>query len=255
MPFTKAPRRKIVGRYSSRMSKLSIEFFVGLAASVAVAVIIYFLDKSDKTSPLLNIGLLIVIAAALIYLAWHIPWIWSPSQVALRVWRASLCICIVLLAVAWFGIWTWPRPTQPASIRLKYSSRQTVQLSQQPGDYNETINLDNAAILALGDPSDSESVTMLLQSEAPRTITNPKFGQKYRSGKKTLIISPVDRGKTEITDLTISAFSGQFHFDTSANRVQLIRVGDREFRVSLDAINDKSEKYILIEYVFGISEQ
>jgi hypothetical protein len=235
------------------MSKLgSVEF----SLTFVVALALFILDKSGKGSALLNIVLLILMAVFIIHPALQVAWIWSPSQVALRIWRASLCICIVLLAVARFGIWTWPKPTQTVSIRLKYSSRQTVRLSQEPGEYNETINLDNAAILALGDPSDSESVTMLMQSEAPRTITNPKFGQEYRSGKETVVISPVDRGKTEITDLTMSAFSGQFHFDTSANRVQLIRMGDREFRVSLDAINDKStEGRMLIEYVFGISEQ
>jgi hypothetical protein len=212
------------------MSKLSIELFLAFLGLVLM-IVLYLLDKSGKSVPFLNIVLLTIIVAALLCLAWFIPWIWSPSQVALRVWRASLWSCILMLAVARFGIWTWPKPTQPASIRLKSSSRQIVQLSQQPGDYNETINLDNTAILALGDPADTESVTMLLQSEAPRAITNPKFGQKYRSGKETVVLSPSDRGKTEITDLKIQAFSAQFHFDTSANRVHLIRVGDREFRV------------------------
>jgi len=237
------------------MSKPSVELLLAILGLVLM-VALYLLDKSGKSGPFLNLLLLILIAALLVFPALSIPWIQLAPETAIKVWRASLIICAILLAVTRFGIWTWPKPTEPASIRLKCSSRQTVQFSSQSGDYNETINLDNIAILALGEPLDGESVTMFLQSEAPRTITNPKFGQEYRSGKETIVLSPIDRGKTEIMDLTTSAFSGQFHFDTSTNRVQLIRVGDREFRVSLDAINDRSaEGHVLIEYVFGISEK
>src|SRR5438552_105251 len=198
---------------------------VGIAVPLLIGVGITLMAMPDATQNEFFAARVCFLLSALILGGWTLWWefkIQLPlySRILVGCVVGSLLFVLFPLSMRWLNIRQSGEPTQPASIRLKYSSRQAVQFSSQPGDYNETINLDNTAILALGDPSDSESVTMSLQSEAPRTITKPQFGEKYPAGNDTLLEFPADgRGKFEITDLTISAFSGQFHFDTSADRV------------------------------------
>src|SRR5947199_6218072 len=88
-----------------------------------MGVAIYILDKSGKSSVPLNTLLLLLLTGFLLHPVLSIPWIWSPSDPALRVWRASLLLSVVVLSVAYFGIWTWPgQPTDKALLNPSASS-------------------------------------------------------------------------------------------------------------------------------------
>jgi hypothetical protein len=102
------------------MSKLvGVEFLLG----TAVAIALYMLDKSGKSSVPLNVVLLILMALLVLHPALSVPWIWSAPDVAMKMWRACLVICVLVLGVSWFGIWTWPiriqvRPDIAAKIQV-----------------------------------------------------------------------------------------------------------------------------------------
>jgi hypothetical protein len=85
--------------------------------SIVVGVALYTLDKSGKGGAVVNLILLIGMAALLIYPALHfLPWICSVQNASLKV-RALLVASVILLSVGWFGLWTWPRaPTPPLFI-------------------------------------------------------------------------------------------------------------------------------------------
>src|SRR5436305_3131140 len=92
-----------------RMSKwLGIEFALGSAMAIAL----YILDKSGKTSWPLNVGLLVLMTGLMLHPALSIPWVWEPLDLAMKIWRVCLVTCAVVLGVSWFAIWTWPTSSQ-----------------------------------------------------------------------------------------------------------------------------------------------
>jgi hypothetical protein len=88
--------------------KFSLDLLLACLA-LAVAIVLYMLDKSGKSGPLINTGLLILLAVLLVFLALSILWI--PSPTAWQVWRMALAVCTAVFIVSAFGIWTWPRPS------------------------------------------------------------------------------------------------------------------------------------------------
>src|ERR1019366_802083 len=125
----------------------------------------------------------VMLVLALCFLASAFGWL--PAITRVLAWRQSLIIFILIGASAGAGVWavffrtaaqslgpsatadalnnqphgtteTPAPPKFPASIRLKYSSRQVLQISNVPGDYNQTLNLDNVATLRLTPPFNRE---------------------------------------------------------------------------------------------------
>lgn len=143
------------------------------------------------------------------------------------------------------------RVTEP-SFRLKFSDRQTVQVSSRPGDYTRSISLDGAATLLQGAGVPTrDSITMILPNEPPLTIDQPKAGEKYQVGGGTITFPDADK----VRGAQITGKARWYRF-SPPKRSHDIPVGDRVFRVSLQAVNDKSKPdHMFIEYVFGISEQ
>jgi hypothetical protein len=81
-----------------------VEFALGSAMAIAM----YILDKSGKTSWPLNVALLVLMTAFILHPALSIPWAWATPILAMKIWRVCLIASAVLLGVTWFGIWTWP---------------------------------------------------------------------------------------------------------------------------------------------------
>ena len=125
-----------------------------------------------------------------------------------------------------------PSPPAPAIVRVLYSSTQIVEISSSPGDYNETLNLDNVATMRQAEEATHDIIGMALLIDSPSvTIDKPKGNTGSSLGKKYVF-----------SRLGVSAHT--------------IDVGSRHFRVSLQAIRDKSKgKQRLLVYTFGISEQ
>lgn len=144
----------------------------------------------------------------------------------------------------------------PASASRKCSSRQILQASNIPGDYNETLNLDNIATLHLWGPI-RESVILLWPTSPPVTVTEPKADQAYNVPGGGGIAAHVGHvpGVT-VRDLKLAGQAKEITFDV-AHSVHLIRVGERIFRVSLESINDKAnaERLMFFEYTFAVSEE
>jgi hypothetical protein len=88
---------------------MSARFSVEFILSAALAVVLYLLDKSERSSGLLNLILLLLLSALLIRLALSVPWLWAPQNFAMRVCRITLVTASIVLAIGLFGIWTWPR--------------------------------------------------------------------------------------------------------------------------------------------------
>jgi len=212
---------------------------------------IYFIDKAGKSNALLNAILLFLMAICLVHPAMSIPWIWSPPEIAMRIWRGSVIACFTLLAVAWFGIWTWPKGTTslPTSFRLKYSSRQTLECDL--GDPTQTINLDNVAMLTMWSCG-RDSVEFLAHKTGSVTVKEPKAGHKYPiGGGLTAEFNP-----DTVSDATVLRGPAKEVKFSADQRVQFIAVGDRRFRVALDQIIDNSTKDAEhFSYVFSISDQ
>jgi hypothetical protein len=143
----------------------------------------------------------------------------------------------------------------PASIRTKYSSQQTIEISNVPGKYNRTLNLDNVATLQLTAPFTGSLVTLAWPTTPTFEISKPIPGQRYEfpGGDAYLEFAPgmVTRYATLIGP------SRNIQFDAASNQSHLLRVRDRVFRVTLESIKDKREPGYLMffEYVFGISEE
>src|SRR5207237_1837620 len=86
------------------MPKLSVEFSLGLV----VTLLLYLLDKSGKSNAPITAALLILATALCLHAVLRMGWIWSPTTLALKVWRASFVTSIVLLIFSYFAIWVWP---------------------------------------------------------------------------------------------------------------------------------------------------
>jgi len=81
---------------------VSIEF--SLAA--AIAIVLFYV--AGKNNALLNVALLLALAAFCLHPLLTLPWIWAPTAIAMKAWRASLVVAVVILVVSRFGIWVWP---------------------------------------------------------------------------------------------------------------------------------------------------
>lgn len=78
-------------------------------AGIVVCLVLWLVDKSGKNTMALTIVSLVVIAALCLWGTLLFPWIWNPSEVSLKIWRAAMISTIVLLAVSRLGIWLWPQ--------------------------------------------------------------------------------------------------------------------------------------------------
>jgi hypothetical protein len=138
--------------------------------------------------------------------------------------------------------------------RLKYSSRQTLQLSPMAAPSDQVLNLDNIALLRLHVPSSLHSVTLAMLKNAPLTIAEPQADKEYKDSDGTIAFPSAGKG-LEIRGFASYSIASTYEF-TTTNRVQIIPVKDRAFRVTLDEINEKSSKGIpRTDYVFAISEE
>ncbi len=71
-----------------------------------MAIILFFV--AGRNNVLLNVLLLLALAAFCIHPLLTLPWVWAPASVAMKAWRVSLILVVVVLAVSRFGIWVWP---------------------------------------------------------------------------------------------------------------------------------------------------
>jgi hypothetical protein len=165
----------------------------------------------------------------------------SPQQQRRRR-RLLVTYLFVGLSVA-FSIWRtvehqWPKqPPTPNTIRVKYSSTQTVQISNEPGEYISSLNLDNVgALVYIGGPNDLNAIRLGLATGVPKTVDRP--GGKARG-------------------LTVIPYSREFVFHRTQSPAHTIEIGDRRFRVALLWITDKSTPThpLFMEYRFGINEE
>jgi hypothetical protein len=133
----------------------------------------------------------------------------------------------------------WPEAEPPAFVRIAYSSRQVIQISNIPNDNIDTLNLDNIALLRSDPPFTRESVALIWPVAPPITIENP---QDHSPG-------------VTVWDQTVVKWSKKITFDTD-HPDHLIRVGNRVFEVSLKNIIDKKtpDRIFWFEYDFAISE-
>jgi len=146
---------------------------------------------------------------------------------------------------------------EAGSIRVKYSSSQVVQASDEPPsdgrDYNHTLNLDNIATLVLIRDDDApptylslERVKMVMPLEALRRVDTP-FEKK------------APPGSLQITSTTLIPGGVMFIFERSGpNRTHIVVVGARRFRVMLLNVRSEptsSKDTVLYTYAFGISEE
>lgn len=146
------------------------------------------------------------------------------------------------------------------TVRIKYSSRQIVEVSNAPGNYNDTLNLDNAGTMVEVGPSDHNTIHMILTDATPLTIERPQADVRYQAGRGVSSYFPAAGSPwIDIRDArSIDATGSKEYIFTrfGAGRSHLVAVRMRKFRVSLDAVNDRSKPgHMLIEYVFGISEE
>ncbi len=152
-----------------------------------------------------------------------------------------------------------PPPSLSAeqSLRLKYSSMQVIQISNEPGDYNETLNLDSAATMIHSGAASLDSIEMVLPASTPLTVDSPKAGHNYPvGGGGTVRFPAADTPGISIKSATMLDITGSFVFDRFKSGTKIIEVGKRQFRVALMAVRDKSTgKHKLVEYTFGISEE
>ena len=166
-------------------------------------------------------------------------------------------VSAVLLGAAWLFLiagW-WPKSSEP-SIRLKYSSQQIVEVSNVPGNHNETLNLDNVATMVHVDEASRDVIAMLLLKEPPVTIEKPRQEEKYKTGDGTTVQFPAaGTPGIQIGPATIISPGQKYVFDRFSSSAHVVEVRTRRFRVTLQSITDKSsKKQMLISYTFGISE-
>jgi hypothetical protein len=146
----------------------------------------------------------------------------------------------------------------PQSVRVKYSSRQVLQMSNVPGDYNQVLNLDNVAALYLLAPLSREAVTLLWPTLPIVTVAEPKADEQYKvPGGGTVQVPQAGRG-LEMRGLTLMGGQAQtIAFDLDEHHIRLVRVGERIFRISLESIHDKADadRSMFLEFEFAISEE
>jgi hypothetical protein len=140
------------------------------------------------------------------------------------------------------------------SIRIKYSNKQVITISNVPGDYNQSLNLDNTATLVPTGPHNNEFVTLTWPSGATLTISEPVAGDHYKLPGTDAEIE-FGTGAT-YRDATLIGPSRNVLFNTGEHRVRLLRAQERVFRVALDSIRDKhsTDRPMFFEYTFIISE-
>lgn len=98
--------------YNLGVPKVSFEIGLTIAAT-ALGMVQYFLAKSGKSTPLADVLLLIAMAALFAWAALSIPWISSSPNKVVNLWRGAVVVLVIFLAIARFGIWTWPeRPAR-----------------------------------------------------------------------------------------------------------------------------------------------
>jgi hypothetical protein len=151
-----------------------------------------------------------------------------------------------------------PDQNFPAIIRLKYSSRQVLQISNVPSDHhNEVLNLDSVATLHLSAPFNREVVTLLWPTLPTVTIAEPRADEKYQvpGGSGTVQVPQAGHGLA-VQGLTLVGQASRITFDTT-NPARFIRVGERIFRLSLESVRDNAnaERTMSFEYEFAISEE
>lgn len=173
---------------------------------------------------------------------------------------------IIILAIIFGGLYlvgwaVWPSPPERlkfATIRPAYSSRQVLQVSSFPGNYNSTLNLDNVAELRLTDPFNGESVTLGWFSSPPVTIAQPQPGKPYEvpGGGASIQVGGPGIEIGALTMMEPPLLTIKFDF---LHPVELIRVGERIFRVALVSATDKADAkakiVMFFEYEFAISEE
>lgn len=176
--------------------------------------------------------------------------VWSSQRTA--GWRTSIKVLAIGVLLALSGLaWKVTDPTDPTETqgqqpRIKHSSTQVVQWSDEPGDYNQSVNLDNlAALVLVGTPS-MEAVELLLPKEAPRQ-TDYKPGDMKPGGP------PV------VTSLTRFSGGTQFRFGADeGSRSHVVAVASRRFLVTLLSVKSAttaSGDAALLTFTFGIAEQ
>jgi hypothetical protein len=165
---------------------------------------------------------------------------------------ASLAVGLVFYWLAWDNA---DRPTQrDASVRVKYSSRQTVQCSIY--DPNQIINLDNIATLTLW-TCGKDSAEFLMSKSGSRSVSHPQTNEKYEVGGGFTVEFPsAGDGKIDILDSKILTGPVEEYRFSMDERDKSITVNGRVFRVHLDQINgtyvDGKHQF---SYVFAVSEE
>jgi hypothetical protein len=192
----------------------------------------------------------------------QIPWAKKFRRHPQATTPMTFCIVGVIGAFLAIGIWALlaptaesagkPKATSAPSVRLKYSSRQTINC--EPEGPTQVINLDNEAMMTMWSCS-TDAVEFLVSKTGPITTKKPKLGEKYKTGEGLTMEFPPVPGMSVWNAITVSGPAKKYQF-TVDKRVQVIPVGKRKFRVSLDQINDDSENDVQkISYVFAISEE
>lgn len=176
---------------------MSIEFALG----VALALALYLLDKSDKSSGLLNLALLFALTAFLLHPTLSISWLWMQGDLAIRVWRIAAATTIILLAVSWFGIWTWPSRKTPApttSVTSGASASPTIGRPALPLAASTQPTLDDSA------PFDVAAAKAAIQAARIKVTTDAERARVEKLEKQTSALtesSPiVDYAITRFTD-------------------------------------------------------
>ena len=151
-------------------------------------------------------------------------------------------------------------PVATVSVRLKYSSTQTIELSSVPGDYNETLNLDNAGTMTQVGTANLQEVGMVLMSSPSLRIERPNGKTSYQASADgvTFDFPAADKQGVTIRGAKVFQASAEdsFVFNRFKAQSHIVSVGQRKFRVMLMEIRDKSrKKHRLIQYTFGINEE
>jgi hypothetical protein len=131
-------------------------------------------------------------------------------------------------------------------------------MSNVPGEYNRTLNLDNVATLLLFAPFNREAVTLSWPTLPTVSIAEPKADEKYKVPGGTGRVQLPQAGKgMEVRGLTMMGGPVKTIEFELGNPVRFVRVGERIFRVSLESVRDKSnsEYAMFLEYEFAISEE
>jgi hypothetical protein len=142
-------------------------------------------------------------------------------------------------------------------VRVKYSSAQTVEISSAPGNYNESLNLDNVATMIQVDEASHDAIGMALLASPPLRVDKPTAEARYMDGGGFAVQFPgAGTPGMRIEGVTISGLGTKYLFDRFRSSTHIVRIGIRRFRVSLQSIRDKSSRNNkLIAYTFGISEE